>query len=127
MPSMIKMEEDIPSNHPNNKVPILDLQVWVSENRVLHTFYKKKVSSQLVTSSRSALMSSQKRSILVSEAVRRLKNCSPSLNWSHKAYHLTQFSLAMYRSGHSQPFREVVLNRAIHKNKDMLVKHQEGK
>ena len=69
-------------------------------------------------------MNSQKRSILVAEGVRRLKNCSPSLGWAHKAAHLTELSLAMFRSGHSQAFREVVLGRAIAKYKDMLLKHE---
>jgi hypothetical protein len=72
-------------------------------------------------------MHSQKRSIPVSEAVRRLRNCSPSLDWCDKATFLTQFSLAMYRSGHSQAFREVVLTRAVSKYKDMLTKHTEGR
>ena len=32
----------------------------------------------------------------------------------------------MYRSGHSQTFREVVLSRAVSKYKDMLLKHEQG-
>ena len=78
----------------------------------------------MVVHSRSALKSRKKKFLLVAEGVRRLKNCSPSLGWAHKAAHLTELSLAMFRSGHSQAFREVVLGRAIAKYKDMLLKHE---
>ena len=70
-------------------------------------------------------MTSQKRSILVAEAVRRLKNCSPSMDWKDKAYHLTMFSLAMYRSGHSQAFRDVVLGKAVSKYVNMMKNHED--
>ena len=26
---MVKIKEDVPTNHPSGKVPILDLEVWV--------------------------------------------------------------------------------------------------
>ena len=126
IPSMIRMEEDYPSNHLEGTLPILDLQVWVSKNRILHSFYKKKVSSRLVVHSRSALMTNQKRSILVAEAVRRMKNCSPSMNWKDKAHHLTMFSLPMYRSGHSHAFRDIVLTKAVSKYVNMMTNHGNG-
>ena len=31
---MIVMEDDVASNHPSGRLPILDLEVWVSDNRI---------------------------------------------------------------------------------------------
>ena len=38
---MIQMEKDFPSNHPTERLTILDLKVWVENKRILHQFYKK--------------------------------------------------------------------------------------
>ena len=37
----LKFEYDFPSKKQVGKVPILDLQVWVQDNNVRHTFFKK--------------------------------------------------------------------------------------
>ena len=39
MPGMIQMVEDVPTNHDDSKLPILDLKSWVDpNNKILHTF-----------------------------------------------------------------------------------------
>ena len=40
----IQLEADYPSKYEDNKVPILDLKVWVNEeNKVVHEYYMKPV------------------------------------------------------------------------------------
>ena len=44
---------DLPSNYQNEKVPMLDTQVWVESSgtgssRIRHTYYEKQVTSPLV-------------------------------------------------------------------------------
>ena len=62
-------------NHPDNKIPMLDLKVWVKDkNKIRHQYYEKPVSAKQVLHSRLALSMSSKVAILTSELYRRLVN-----------------------------------------------------
>ena len=124
---MIKMKEDVMSNHHSEKLPILDLEVWVRGHRILHQFYKKPMSSRLVVQSKSAFSTAKKRSILLEEGLRRLRNCSPELEWDKKVKFLNQFSSDLKRSGHLTSFRRTILTRVVLKYKTYLTNHVEGK
>jgi hypothetical protein len=52
-----------------------------------------------------------KHSILLEEGSRRLRNCSPELEWETKVFHLNRLSSEMKKSGHSQTFRSTILHR----------------
>ena len=123
---MVQMEEDFPSNHPSNKLPILDLEVWMEGDTILHQFYKKPVSSKFVVMAKSAFPDSKKRAVLVEEAMRRLRNNSPELPAGWKAKFLTELALEMQNSGHKESFRAMVLDTAVIKYKKILDKHQRG-
>ena len=124
--NMIRMEEDYPSNHPSNKLPILDLEVWVEGNTILHQFYKKPVSSKFVVMAQSAFPDNKKRAVLVEEAMRRLRNNSPELPAGWKAKFLTELAMEMQNSGHRESFRAMVLDTAVIKYNKILDKHQRG-
>ena len=123
---MIKLEEDVPSNHEDNRLPILDLIVWVEDNRAKHVFYKKPMASRKVISSRSAAPTSEKRTILVQECLRRMKNCSIDQPWNTKAKYINQLMLEMKHAGHSEHFRKTVVIKAINKYKAKLEDHVQG-
>ena len=36
---MVIMEEDVGSNHTSGALPILDLEVWVAQDVIVHKFY----------------------------------------------------------------------------------------
>ena len=112
---MIQMQEDVPSNHSSGKLPILDLDVWVSQGKINHRFYKKPMSSRMVFQARSAFSTQKKMSILLEEGQRRLRNCSPELDWEEKVIFLNRFSSDLKWSGHSVFFRRIVLKRVIMK------------
>ena len=40
------MTFDNPENHPDCKMPVLDLKIWINDNQVNYTFYKRDVSSR---------------------------------------------------------------------------------
>ena len=66
LPEVVTMEVDAPTFHDNGRLPILDVEVWVEGgNKIMHSFYKKAVSSKQVVLARSALSNQSKRSILV--------------------------------------------------------------
>ena len=72
---MIQMQEDVPTNHPSGKLPILDLEVWIHNGKILYSFYKKPMSSRLVVQARTAFSTQKKMNILLEEGQRRLRNC----------------------------------------------------
>ena len=92
---MIVMEEDVGSNHPSGTLPILDIEVWVVGNIIYHRFYKKPMASRIVVHARSALPTSVKTSILMEEGSRRLKCCTPQLQWADKVKFPNEFSCDM--------------------------------
>jgi hypothetical protein len=120
------MEEDCPSNHSPAKMPILDLEVWV-DGEIMHQFYKKSMASRKLVLAKSAFSTSKKRSILLEEGMRRLRNCSPNLPWDTKAKFLNRFSSDMKYSGHTPSFRQIILRRTISRYQTELTNHLEGK
>ena len=44
MPGVLVFEADCPSNHQNNRLPILDLECWPQNGIVMFSFYKKRSS-----------------------------------------------------------------------------------
>ena len=49
---MIVMTADFPSNHKVNRVPMLDVEVWINEedNLIYYSFYEKETKSPYVIS-----------------------------------------------------------------------------
>ena len=84
----IVLECDVPTNYEDEKVPILDLKVWVEEietqdgkkRQIMHEYYSKDVSSKILIHRNAALTLSVKRTILTQQCLRILLNCSPDLD-----------------------------------------------
>ena len=87
----IKLEVDYPSKHPDKKLPILDLKVWVEQREreiqgsnqmvsvIVYEFYAKEIASKALINARSAMSASVKRTVLSQAVLRVLLNCSPLL------------------------------------------------
>ena len=45
---MIKFTIDVPTNHSDGKMPVLDLKVWLEDNKIRYTFYEKPMKSSKV-------------------------------------------------------------------------------
>ena len=77
----IEMEIDICENHDDKKIPMLDMKCWLDENgNAVYQHYEKPVSTKMIISSRSAHSSNCKRSVHISELVRRMMNTSRNLS-----------------------------------------------
>ena len=89
--SSIQLEVDIPSKH-EDKMPILDLMVWIEENEgvftIMYEFYMKEVSSKNVILAISALPWSVKITVITQEALGVMMNCSRLLPREKLIYHL---------------------------------------
>ena len=59
----IQWEEDVPTNHEDQKLPCLDMKIWYSvpDRMILHEFYKKSMSSKFLIMRNSAVSMSTKR------------------------------------------------------------------
>lgn len=130
---MLQFEEDVQSNHTDNKLPILDLKVWTEAKDeegikvIRHEFYRKPMANQATLKANTAYPTSQIRAIMVEEVMRRLRNCDPTTDWERRGDHLTRFALEMRESGHSERFRQIVFEKAVNKFSNELNNHKEGK
>ena len=104
--SSVEMEIDCPSRHRGEKLPILDLRVWIEKTGqdqqrirpgsvILHEFYSKEVASKSVVNARSPVSWSCKRMVLAQEVLRILLNCSSKLPWDITASHVGDMMLRM--------------------------------
>ena len=111
----IQLESDVPSKHKENKVPILDVQVWIDEhnNKIMHEYYTKEVASKEVVNMRSAMPLKNKRTIMTQEILRIIMRCSPTMPWPQIAKHISEYMLRMQNSGYPMKIREQVLDSAL--------------
>ena len=76
----IEVEIDTPYKHPNCRAPILEMEVWVTEEgKVMHNHYAKPMAYTGVVHPNSGLSSATKRLMIFNEGLRRLKSCHPEL------------------------------------------------
>ena len=68
--SDIQLTMDVPSLNEGGKLPVLDLNVWIKDNIVRHSFYSKLMASPLAIMYKSALPAKQKRESLLQEEFR---------------------------------------------------------
>ena len=74
---MIKMTFDVPSKHDDEKVPMLDVKVWLKESendQIFYMFYEKPTKNRYVISKNSAMPLNKKIETLSQKVFRRLHN-----------------------------------------------------
>ena len=113
------MTYDVPENHPDGRMPVLDMKIWVKDNVIYHTFYKKDVSSRYTVLKRSALSETTKKDTCFMEVIRRILNVSDALPWEETVYHLNRFSRTMQISGYSERERYHTISGAISRVESM--------
>ena len=110
---MIRWTCDLPSAHTTGKMPLLDIQIWVTENETgtvtNYEFYHKLMSNPVSIPSESALSNGVNFATHRQEVMRILRNTSVHLPWSVKARHLSDFSCRTKQSGYGEDFRTQVL------------------
>ena len=75
---------DCPSLHPSGMVPILDLNVYVEDNQIVHEFFEKPVACKVAIPYSSARSLKMKMAVLVEEGMRRMRNYSRGLEWEKR-------------------------------------------
>ena len=124
----VKMEGAWPSQSNDGKLPILDMKVWTNrEGTILYQHYEKPVSSTTVLHSKSAHSSACKRSVHTQEVIRRILNCSRSLDWnSEVAPFVTDYMNRMKAAEYNERYRKAVLDHALGIMDSKWKAHDEG-
>ena len=82
----IVVKVDYPSNHENNRLPVLNMEFWIGQvevngelkQQILYShYYMKSVSSRHVIRKDSAISYNTKLNILINEHTRVMRNISP--------------------------------------------------
>ena len=117
----IQLEIDVPSNHTDGKLPILDLKVWIgkveidgnTERKIIHELYTKEIASNFLIEEKSAMSIQQKRPILTQMCLRVLLNNSKYLSHDLRKEKVEYFMRRMQASGYCKKFRYEILKSAI--------------
>ena len=114
---------DIPSNHVNQMVPVLDLQVWVrhpvdpedpeSYDSLGWTFFEKKTASSKVLRASSAYNWRSKLTTLSMEVFRRMRNATRQLTRDARVEILKTFVTKMRTSGYVEKTVEGIVTSGL--------------
>ena len=118
----IQLTGDIPSNYPDNRLPILDLKVWIGEvqpevYKIITSHYIKDVSTRAVINSRSSHPVRMKKNVMTNEIMRILRNCNEFCPWEEVAQHISYFMKRLQFSGYDQDFRYEVAKKGMWKHR----------
>ena len=129
MDDMIKFTVDHPKKHKSGKIPILDIQASINkdkQNMIQFEFYEKPTKNQKVIMSDSAIPSSQKRTILTQECLRRLRNTQIALGEEVQLKHVNKFMVNMRNSGYNAKYRQEIVDSTFKAFDEMIKADQEG-
>ena len=124
MPKSVKMKVDAPSRHPTNKVPVLDMELWMQDNSIMFQHYSKPMATKSLIMAKSAFTTREIKNILLEEGSRRLRNCHPELPWTTKTTFLNAFNIQMKEAGHTEEFRDMITTRVVAKYKNSARRHR---
>jgi hypothetical protein len=125
------LEVDYPSKH--QKIPILDMKVWVETRErehngqmkrvavILYEFYSKIMASKAVVNARLPwtvipclqLPLTLKRTVLTQEVLMVMLHCSRLLPWKVVVKHVDEVVLRMQFSGYTKKSRYEVVDSAL--------------
>ena len=105
----IQMTIDTPSSNGEGRLPVLDLELWIEQDQIKHTFYQKPMSSPYQIHFRSALARKSKRETLLQEGIRRLRNMGPDVSDLEKQTVMSKYMNSLRISGYDKNYRYILL------------------
>ena len=127
--SNLKVTTDTTTNYEDRRLPILDVKVWIGndrngDTRILHMHYLKDVTTRSVINERSAHGKREKKNIIINEICRVLKNCSIHIPWEETAKQVTYFSQRLQYSGYSKHDIHEMISKALNKHDRRTYQYQ---
>ena len=102
---------ECPSDFPDNRLPTLDCNLFVSGQKIFHTFFEKPMRSDKSIDVKSALPQNTIFSSLRQEVIRRLQNMHLDLPLVEKLQILDEFYVKLRKSGHNHDrIRDIFVN-----------------
>ena len=101
----IQFEVDYPSLHENGRLPVLDLNMFIANDKIEFGFFRKPIASPFLILYKSAINSQTKRNSILQDGLRRLRNLSPGIGQSERIQTLNFLSYQMLISGYDQHYR----------------------
>eukprot|EP00794_Sanderia_malayensis_P001548 gene1548-1711_t len=131
----ISVTSDHPTNHTNKRMPVLDLELWIDmvetngtlKHQILFTHYMKPMTSKYIVNKRSALSTTMKKSVLVSDLVRTMRNVLLQCPESERQKHVQNFIKRMEFSGYDQQERDATPNEELARECQRIVNQSELK
>ena len=116
----ISVKIDYPSNHGNQRLPILDTEMWIVEvdvggtkkHQIIYSYYEKEMSSKYLIHKKSALSNQSKRNTLINDLVRVMKNTSLKVGDDESQSNIQHFMNKMQFSGYEKDKRIKVCQKA---------------
>ena len=112
------MVSDVASDHENGRLPVLDLEVFVKDNKVEFSFFKKKCLSPFSIMYRSAINPRTKRNSLFQEGLRRLRNLSEGISNFEQKTIMKEFMNMLRISGYDHKYRHTLLIGILARHKE---------
>jgi hypothetical protein len=122
----IQVETDYPSCHNSGLMPILDLAVQMEDNMVTYRYYRKEMANFKLIMENSAMLFKMKKTCLVQEVVRILRNTSKRLDENIKTHYLNEFSLRMKESGYAENVRLEVIKLGVRAYEKQVKRADDG-
>ena len=116
----IQLKIDYPSNHKNNRLPILDTEQWIEnievdgvmKHQILHSHYMKPMANKHVIHHDSAITYQSKINVLVADLVRVMRNVSKSCKPEERHTKIQEYITRMQYSGYTKKERANVYIKA---------------
>ena len=124
--SYIQVEVDCPSLHTNGYMPILDLAVKMDQNYIIYEYYRKEMVNFNVLMATSAMPFKMRKTSLVQEVVRILRNTSRRADKKKMEFYLNEFSLRLKVSGYGEKFRQSVIKEGMRAYEKQVERDQRG-
>ena len=120
---MIVMTADYPSNYKVNRVPMLDVEVWINQDDSLiyYSFYEKETKSPYVISKMSAMPISKKIECLSQEVFRRLHNTRREIHDEEIIEIMNRFMLKLKMSGYNKYDRHQIIQSGYNNFEKLLL------
>ena len=128
---MLTWEPDSVTNHEDNKLPVLDVKMFLAkeddrDGPIKFKFYKKEIANKKLIPAESAMTSQVKFATLVEELGRRLRNTCPSILPEREGDLVRDFNVRMAEGHHKEKFRYRVTRTALDRYRKIRSQEEEG-
>ena len=111
--SFLCFEGEEAGMYEDDKLPTLDVSIWIENGKFWHQYYEKSMCPNKVLQKDTALSTESIRASLNQEVVRRLLLCSRDLDMNVKQTILSKFSQKLLNSGFSLQSSQIILVHGV--------------